>query len=107
MREEDTAVEKELKKENERWKDYANALLIAIPVLLAGLALSDPKKEYAILSAVFGILAIGLVVIWYGRDSNVNRWTPGGRYPSFLFYATCFFGVQMTFLTFAIVTQGL
>ena len=107
MCDEETNVEKELKKENERWKDYANALLIAVPVILAGLALSDPKELYAILSAVSSILTIAFVVMWYGRDKTERRWTPAGRYPTFLFYASCFFGVQITFLTFAMVTQGI
>jgi len=103
----ETPIEKELNKENRRWKDYASSLLIAIPVLLAGLALSDPKILYAVLSAVAGVLGILCVVAWFGRDKNMTGWTPGGRYPTFLFYASCCFGVQTTFLTFAIVTNAL
>lgn len=100
---EETVAEKELRKENERWKDYAGALLIAIPVLLAGLAITDRKTAGSIISAIAGIVAMVLVVFWYGRDSNSCRFTRGNKYPTFLYYGSIFFGIQMTFLGLTIL----
>jgi hypothetical protein len=77
---EETPEEKERRKENERWKDYANALLIAIPILLAGLAISGEKTWISIVSGWFGIAGLMLVIFWYGRDTNLRRFTPHNKY---------------------------
>jgi hypothetical protein len=101
----ETPEEKQLKKENERWKDYANALLIAIPVLLAGLALSGMKTGNSIASGFAGLAGIVLVIFWYGRDKTITLLTPLNRYPTFLFYASCCFGVQVGCLAFAFLNR--
>jgi len=106
MGEEETAEEKALRKENDRWKDYGGALLIAIPILLGGLALSQQKTLQSTVSAVAGFVAIVLVLLWYGRDKNSAVLTPGNRYPTFLFYASFSFGVQIAFLAFAIISKS-
>jgi hypothetical protein len=100
-RNEETPHEKALRKENERWKEYASALLIAMPVLLGGLALSDQKSGYSIASGFACLVGIVLVVLWYGRDNNYSKGTPGRRYPTLLFYASCCFGFQAACLAVA------
>jgi hypothetical protein len=103
VQDEETANERELRKENERWKDYANALLIAMPVLLVGLTLSKQGAGYSIASAIACFVGIVLVTLWYGRDSNLSRFTPGGKYPTFLYYASVCFGLQVASLAFALI----
>ena len=98
---EETPNARELRQENERWKDYANALLIAMPVLLVGLTLSKQETGYSIASAFACFVGIVLVTLWYGRDSNLYRFTPGGKYPTFLYYAGVSLGLQVAFLAFA------
>lgn len=93
--------EAELKKENERWKDYASALLIAMPILLGALAISGLKTTYSIISAVTGVLGIISIVLWYGRDKNQTLLVSGREYPIFLFSTSCLFAIQATFLCFA------
>jgi hypothetical protein len=93
--------ESEFRKENERWKDYASALLIAMPVLLAALAISGLKTCYSIISAFAAVAGIVLVVLWYARDTNYHQCTPSGKYPTFLYYASWCFGIQVVFLCFA------
>jgi len=98
---EETPKEKELRKENERWKDYANALLIAMPILLAGVTLSNQRGGYSLASAITCFAGIVLVTLWYGRDSNFSRFTPGGKYPTYLYYASACFGLQIGSLALA------
>ena len=93
--------EVELKRENERWKDYAGALLIAMPILLGALAISGLKATYSIVSAVSGVAAIISVVLWYGRDKNQSLYVNGREYPIFLFSASCLFAIQAVFLCFS------
>lgn len=100
---EETPEEKELRKENERWKDYASALLIAVPILLAGLAISGQKTWASIISGIAGTVAIVLVVLWYARDSNFRQFTPRDKYPTTLYYASWFFGIQVAFLFFSLL----
>lgn len=100
---EETPQEKELSKENKRWKDYAGALLIAIPVLLAALVISQQRTIDSIVSAIAGIAGIILVVLWYGRDSNIRRFTPSRKYPTMLYYASICIGAQCTFLGLTIL----
>jgi len=101
--EEKTAREEaELKKENERWKDYAGALLIAMPILLGALAISGLRTAYSIISAVTGIFGIISVVLWHGRDNNQP--VHGREYPIYLFSASCLFAIQAVFLCFSFLT---
>lgn len=93
--------EAELKKENERWKDYASVLLIAMPILLGALAVSGLKTTYSIVSAVMGILGIISVVLWYGRDRTQNVVVNNREYPVFLFLGSCLFAIQAVFLCFS------
>jgi hypothetical protein len=58
---------------------------------------------YSILSAIAGILGMGLVVVWYGRDNNSSKGTPGRRYPTSLFYATMGFAIQLVLLVFLLI----
>lgn len=97
--------EEKLKKENERWKDYAGALLIAIPVLLAGLALSGMKTGNSIASGFAGLAGILLVIFWYGRDRNISILTPLKKYPTFLFWASCCLGVQTACLALTFLNR--
>jgi len=96
--------EAELKKENERWKDYAGALLIAMPILLGALAISGSKTTYSIISAVTGIIGIISVVLWHGRDNNQPVHVYDREYPIFLFSASCLFAIQTIFLCFSFLT---
>lgn len=93
--------EAELKKENERWRDYAGALMIAMPILLGALAISGLKTTYSIISAVTGVLGIISVVLWYGRDKTECVSINNREYPLFLFSASCLFAIQAAFLCFA------
>jgi hypothetical protein len=94
----ETQEERELKKESERWKDYASVLLIAIPLLLGGLALSDQRTYCSFASGVLGFLGIIFVVLWYGRDKNYYTFIRGRKYPAFLVWASSCFGLQAGFL---------
>ena len=93
--------EAELKKENERWKDYASALLIAMPILLGALAIGGLKTTYSIISAVTGTVGIMSVVLWHGRDTNQSLRIHGREYPRFLFSASSLFAMQAAFLCFS------
>jgi hypothetical protein len=94
----ETQEEWELRKENERWKDYASVLLIAIPLLLGGLALSGQRTYCSIASGVLGLAGIIFVVLWYGRDKNRYQFIRGIKYPKWLVYASSCFGLQAGFL---------
>jgi NADPH:quinone reductase-like Zn-dependent oxidoreductase len=89
------------KQEYERWKDYANALLVASTVLFAGTAIAFPKAaEFApILSSIFGLLAIVLTVFWYALEWNMK--TKKGK-PVLLLGASCGFGLQIGVLIVAL-----
>jgi len=97
----ETQEEWQLKKENERWKDYASALLIAIPILLAALTISGLNTCYSLISGIAAIAGIVLVVFWYGRDRNYYWFRHRRKYPKFLAWASLCFGVQAVFLCFA------
>jgi hypothetical protein len=94
---------KELGEENKQWKDYANALLIAMPVLIAALSFKQSTNGVAIVSALAGVVGIILTALWYGRDRNCYQWVPKNKYkyPSFLWYASCCLGLQAATLFFA------
>jgi hypothetical protein len=100
-------IEIELEKENKRWKDYANALLIAMPILLAALAITGLKTSYSITSAIAAVVGIVLVVLWYARDTNDHRGTPYNKYPWTLYYASYAFGIQAVFLCFAFLIKSM
>ena len=71
---------KELGEENKQWKDYANALLIAMPVLIAALSFKQSTNGVAIVSALAGVVGIILTALWYGRDRNCYQWVPKNKY---------------------------
>jgi hypothetical protein len=101
---EDNNMSPEIKAENERWKDYSSSLLIAIPVLLAGITIADPKTVSSILSAIAGLAGLVLVVMWHGRDKN---WIVWDKYPGYLLWASSCFGAQAFFLAVEIITSWL
>jgi len=103
----ETQEERELKKENERWKDYANALLIAMPVLLAALAISGIKTCFSLICGIAGVAGIILVILWYGRDKSYYLFIRGRKYPTFLFWASCSIGIQAVFLCFAFLIKSM
>jgi hypothetical protein len=96
-----TPLSRDFVEENKRWKDYAGALLIAMPVLLASLAIADRKTVYSIISGFAGLVGIIFSVLWYAR--NGRSFMIRKRYPIFLFGASCFFGIQAAMLAFAIL----
>jgi len=92
---------KERQEEYMRWHDYANVLLIASTVLLAGTSIALPKElaVLTLLSALGGLAAILLTVLWFAQEYAFEiREKPG-----FLFLASCAFGFQIGFLFGALV----
>ena len=67
-------------KEYKRWKDYANALLLAFSILSAGITIGGHKGGWWAASGICGLAGIICVVVWYSRDPPV-QW---GNWPAFL-----------------------
>jgi len=81
-------------KEYERWKDYANALLLAFSILFAGAAIGVHKEPWSYLSGVSGIVGIICVLAFYARDPP---WQWCNR-PGFLVVASICLGAQAAYL---------
>ena len=90
-----------LQKEYDRWKDYASALLIANPVLLAGIALASQNHVLSGLAGFAGVFGLISVVMWYARERN---WQWRSK-PLFLVLASILLGVQAGCLAIAFVSR--
>jgi len=82
------------KAEYKRWKDYANALMLAFSILFAGVAIGEHKWPWSLLSGVSGICGIICVL---GFVANDPPWHWGKR-PAFLVLASICLGAQAGFL---------
>jgi hypothetical protein len=91
-------TESKRKEELKRWKDYAGAILIAMPIILAVTALAKPSTGfslYFIISIVAGLISIGSTVMWYAGEST---WKIGRDKPGLLLIASWGFGLQLGIL---------
>jgi hypothetical protein len=52
----------------ERWKDYANALLVTFSILFAGVAIGARSQPWSFLSGLCGIVGIVCVALWHSND---------------------------------------
>ena len=85
-------------KEYIRWKDYANALMLALTVLFAGPAIGGHEDGFSIASVVLGVFGIVSVAAWHARE-----WNPQFRgKPAFLWVASATLGLQAGFLVCAL-----
>jgi hypothetical protein len=76
--------------------------MIAMPLLIAGITLSNQKTIYSAITGITGFVGIVLVTLWYGRDTNISKFTPKKKYPTFLYYASLAFGLQVAGLATAL-----
>jgi hypothetical protein len=91
------------KEEITRWKSFANALLITMPLLFTGMAIFNDKTTYFFLSGSFALIGTLAVVLWHSWESN---WHFGkGRLPALLVIADYCFALQVIFLVFQLAAQ--
>jgi len=57
--------------ESKRWSGYANALLIAIPIILGVTTISNLENTqgFIAISIISGLLAVFLSVLWFTGES--------------------------------------
>lgn len=91
-----TMTEEELKK----WKPFANALLITMPIMFTGTALFSDKSKWFYPSGFCALIGIILVVLWYSFENTTAIIRNNKKLPSFLWFADIFFGLQFIFLLF-------
>ncbi len=94
----ETPEEREIRKENDYWKDYANTLMIATPILMGVLELTGRQRWVSASSGLAGIAGLVFIVFWYGRTRNSSRYTLRSKYPTALYWATLCFGLQIMLL---------
>jgi len=88
----------QLEEEHQRWKDYANVLLIALTVLFAGPVISE-RNIFSIISVIAGVIGIIAVVLWHAREYKIQIYNK----PAFLVIASCAIGIQAAFLAFNLI----
>ena len=86
--------------EYQRWRDYANVLLIGLTVLFAGPVIRG-ANVFSILSIIAGVIGILAVVCWYAME---YRWQFKQK-PVFLLIASSAISLQAVFLIFHLVTS--
>jgi|GEM_PF-3471164 hypothetical protein len=94
-------------KESDRWGSYANALLIAIPIILGVTTIAKPDNmfSFTIISIIAGLIAVLCTVLWFARETDWNIPMPDGKKSGLLFIASLGFGAQLSFLIGAFLLE--
>lgn len=90
------------KQEYNRWRGYANALLIGLTVIFAGSAIASPDrlKYVFIASTIFGLIGIAFTICWFTLESS---WRTKSGKPMWLIMASLAFGCQVGTLIAALL----
>jgi len=97
-------AETKITDEFDQWKDWANALLVAMTVLLAfdGSMLGDASNKWAVLvDGIFGLMGVLWIVCWYSKE---GFWQYKNK-PVLLQLSSFFFGIQVSVFLISLVLR--